>query len=28
VDYRKLAPRLEELSKGFLKEWAATMSAP
>jgi iron(III) transport system substrate-binding protein len=25
VDYEKLGARLEELSRGFLKEWAATM---
>lgn len=28
VDYEKLGARLEELSRGYLKEWAATMSAP
>lgn len=28
VDYEKLGVRLEELSHGFLKEWAAKMSAP
>jgi iron(III) transport system substrate-binding protein len=27
VDYEKLGARLEELSRGFLKEWAATMGA-
>jgi iron(III) transport system substrate-binding protein len=28
VDYEKLGGRLEELSRGFLKEWATKMSAP
>ncbi len=28
VDYARLATRLEALSKGWLKEWAAQMSAP
>ena len=28
VDYEKLGTRLDELSRGFLKEWAAKMSAP
>lgn len=28
VDYEKLGARLEDLSRGYLKEWAARMSAP
>jgi iron(III) transport system substrate-binding protein len=28
MDYEKLGARLEDLSRGFLKEWAAKMSAP
>lgn len=28
VDYERLGGRLEELSRGFLKEWAANMRAP
>lgn len=28
VDYEKLGSRLDELSRGFLKEWAAKMTAP
>lgn len=28
VDYEKLGAQLEELSRGFLKEWATKMSAP
>jgi iron(III) transport system substrate-binding protein len=28
VDYEKLGARLDALSRGFLKEWAATMNSP